>query len=64
MSKYRVFTRTWWRKSTSTQWRNNGPYSGLEPHMGRKTHIADAMSETDARQIANAQQTIETEQAQ
>ena len=44
MSKYKVFTRTWWR--------NNSNYpNGLEPSPGRKTIIAIALSEEQARDI-------------
>jgi len=44
MKKYKVFTRTWWK--------NNPAYpGGLEPHAGRKTTIAVANSEEEARRI-------------
>ena len=44
MKKYKVFTRTWWKNNPD--WPN-----GLEPHAGRKTTIAPANSEEEARGI-------------
>ena len=44
MTKYRVFTRTWWKN-------NPGWPGGLEPVAGRKTALATANSEEEARAI-------------
>ena len=44
MAKYTVFTRTWWKNNPS--WPN-----GLEPSAGRRTTIAKADSEEEARNI-------------
>ena len=41
---YTIFTRTWWR--------NNPKWpEGLEPHAGRRTTIAKARTESEARGI-------------
>jgi len=41
---YRIFTRTWWKDNPT--WPD-----GLEPHPGRKTTIARAYTEEEARSI-------------
>lgn len=43
--KYLVFTRTWWKKDSSWP-------GGLRPSPGRKTKIAYAHTEEEARSIA------------
>jgi hypothetical protein len=42
--RYRVFSRTWWLPNP--EWPN-----GFEPHLGRKTTLAYAGSETEAMEI-------------
>lgn len=44
MTTYRVFTRTWWRRNP--KWPG-----GREPHTGKRTYIASAYSEEEARAI-------------
>ena len=44
---YKVFTRTWWKNSTSGNWPN-----GLEPHMGKKKTIAKNKTFAEAQDIA------------
>jgi hypothetical protein len=41
---YIIFSRHWWRQNP--KWPN-----GLEPHIGRKTHICYASTEDEARAI-------------
>jgi hypothetical protein len=41
---YRIFSRTWWRRNPA--WPN-----GLEPHAGRRTPLAYASTESEAREI-------------
>lgn len=45
MTKFRVFTRTWWTENPS--WPN-----GLEPEPGEKKYFATASTEEEARAIA------------
>ena len=42
---YRVFTRTWWKDNPSWP-------GGLEPHLGRKTTLAQVGTLREAQEIA------------
>lgn len=43
---YSIFTRTWWKE-------NPGYPDGLEPCIGRKTHIRSVDTEEEARKFCN-----------
>jgi hypothetical protein len=43
---YRCFTRTFWKRTTDPKWPN-----GLEPNLGKRTTIATAATEEEARSI-------------